>query len=281
MISIVIPLFNKQNTILKTIDSVLSQVFSDFEIVIINDGSTDNSEKVVSDNIKDQRVRLINKSNSGVSATRNLGIKEAKGEWVLFLDADDTLCSDALANFSSYISLPNVDIITTDFYILSRDERKCYVNEKVPKYIKNNYRSYCNREFFIRTGNTLIKKGLLKSCAFDCHYSRNEDLEWAYRLMSDAKIYYAPFCSMNYEIDDAEASKIKNHEKDYCFKINLSGLKYWEGIAKGMLIVEGITSYKKQWQVLLSRYIKYWYYLVPSFIMYFINLLKYKLAPRK
>lgn len=96
MISVVIPLYNKRGTVARAIQSVLSQSFRDFEIVIVNDGSTDNSVDEV-ERISDPHIRLINQANAGVSAARNKGIEEAKGEYVALLDADDGWDSDYLA----------------------------------------------------------------------------------------------------------------------------------------------------------------------------------------
>lgn len=96
MISVVIPLYNKRGTVARAIQSVLSQSFRDFEIVIVNDGSTDGSASEA-EKISDSRIRLINQANAGVSAARNKGIEEAKGEYVALLDADDGWDSDYLA----------------------------------------------------------------------------------------------------------------------------------------------------------------------------------------
>src|SRR5690606_38009132 len=88
MFSVVIPLYNKELSIQNTIHSVLNQTVQDFEIVVVNDGSTDNSvEKVVE--IFDARILIINKPNGGVSSDRNMGVEEAKYEWIAFLDGDD------------------------------------------------------------------------------------------------------------------------------------------------------------------------------------------------
>ena len=92
MISIVIPLYNKQEAIKKTIASVISQTYTDWECIIVNDGSTDNSAQVVQDIIAKTpipKIRLINQSNGGVSKARNTGVRESKGDYVAFLDGDD------------------------------------------------------------------------------------------------------------------------------------------------------------------------------------------------
>ncbi len=88
MISVVIPLYNKEKSIGNTIRCVLAQTFQDFEIVIVDDGSTDNSANVVKQ-FTDERIHLMHQENTGVSAARNKGIAEAKGEYIAFLDADD------------------------------------------------------------------------------------------------------------------------------------------------------------------------------------------------
>ena len=95
MISVVIPLYNKEQSIASTLQTVQNQTYQDFEIVIVDDGSTDHSvDEVVK--VNDSRIRLIHQNNAGVSAARNRGIEEAKGEYIAFLDADDEWKSDYL-----------------------------------------------------------------------------------------------------------------------------------------------------------------------------------------
>ena len=89
MFSIIIPLYNKAHTIKQTLISVLSQTFQEFEIIIVNDGSTDNGVVVINECTNDLRLRIINQSNQGVSVARNRGIKESKYNYIAFLDGDD------------------------------------------------------------------------------------------------------------------------------------------------------------------------------------------------
>lgn len=95
MISVIIPLYNKEHFVRDTIESVLSQTYSDFELIIVNDGSTDNSIGIVS-KINDARINIVHQENSGVSSARNHGLRIAKGEFIALLDADDTWRSDFL-----------------------------------------------------------------------------------------------------------------------------------------------------------------------------------------
>lgn len=87
-VTVVIPLYNKEADITATLKSVLSQTMADFELLIIDDGSTDNSAQVVR-SVQDSRIRLISKQNEGVAKTRNRGVEESVTPWVAFMDADD------------------------------------------------------------------------------------------------------------------------------------------------------------------------------------------------
>lgn len=88
LISVVIPVYNKKKSIRNTLQTVLDQVYKDFEVLVLDDGSVDGSIQEIED-IKDSRLRIISKENTGVSDTRNQGIREAKGDVIAFLDGDD------------------------------------------------------------------------------------------------------------------------------------------------------------------------------------------------
>lgn len=90
LVSIIIPVYNSQEFIAKCIDCILAQSYNNWELLLINDGSTDNSDIICQEySNKDKRIRYFKKENKGVSNTRNLGIKEAKGKWIIFTDSDD------------------------------------------------------------------------------------------------------------------------------------------------------------------------------------------------
>ena len=113
--SIIIPLFNKENEIHQTLQSVLNQSFIDFEIIIINDGSTDKSEQVVQ-SIVDERILLISTPNQGVSQARNLGIENASGKLIAFLDADDYWFSNHLQElYELHLNHPDAGLLATNY----------------------------------------------------------------------------------------------------------------------------------------------------------------------
>ncbi|RYJ38492.1 Glycosyl transferase [Flavobacterium anhuiense] len=108
--SVVIPLFNKANHVENTIKSILSQTFIDYEIIVINDGSTDNGEALVR-GFNDDRIQVYNQENQGVSVARNLGIKKSKGKLIAFMDADDFWFPDHLQELANlYYDFPECGI---------------------------------------------------------------------------------------------------------------------------------------------------------------------------
>ena len=115
--SVIIPLFNKENEIKSTLESVLSQTFQDFEVIVIDDGSTDNGKKIVED-FNNSKIKLISTRNNGVSKARNIGIEEAKGALVAFLDADDIWFENHLQLLAElFNNYPNAGILATNYEI--------------------------------------------------------------------------------------------------------------------------------------------------------------------
>ena len=113
LISIIVPVYNVEKYLSDCLDSILIQSFHDYEIVCINDGSTDNSLQIINEYKKreKEKIKIINQSNQGLSVARNSGIKEAKGKYICFLDSDDMLEDNALEIMMEYIGKhPNVNI---------------------------------------------------------------------------------------------------------------------------------------------------------------------------
>ena len=97
-ISVIIPVYNAEKTLHRCIDSILAQTFSDFEVLLIDDGSKDKSGEICDEYArKDSRIKVCHKENGGVSSARNMGLDNAKGEWITFVDADDYIASDFLS----------------------------------------------------------------------------------------------------------------------------------------------------------------------------------------
>ncbi|WP_415060983.1 glycosyltransferase family 2 protein [Flavobacterium sp.] len=121
--SIIIPLYNKEKAIEKTLKSVFHQSFTDYEVLVINDGSTDKSEEKVK-RFSDERLRLISTENKGVSQARNLGINEAKGKLIAFLDADDYWFPNHLEKLVElHQKFPEAGLLATNYQFYYSDKK--------------------------------------------------------------------------------------------------------------------------------------------------------------
>ena len=188
-LSVVIPAYNCASHIEETIASVLNQTRKPYEILVINDGSTDNTAEIVS---KYPQIRLINKSNQGPSETRNRGISESKGNWIAFLDSDDMWHLEKIEKVEKHIlENPQTDMISTAFYIGNQKEW----HKITPRRLYNPRDSFFEqlyRRSFIATSSVVIKKDFLtKAGGFDTSLLVAEDLDLYLRIaLMNAKYFY-------------------------------------------------------------------------------------------
>lgn len=167
-ISIVIPLYNKALSIEKTIDCALNQTISDFEIIIVNDGSTDGSAAIV-ESIKDSRIKIYSTKNQGVSAARNYGISKAQADYIAFLDADDIWLPNHLENLNTlHQKFPNCGLYCTAYAKQYESIRTAAVFKNIP--IKNNWIGIVDNYFesslknsLAWTSATLVPKSILEA----------------------------------------------------------------------------------------------------------------------
>ena len=116
-VSIIVPVYNAENTIPRCIESILNQEYSDFELLLVNDGSTDGSGAVCDAYAaRDARVRVIHKENTGVSDTRNTALDQARGTYLQFLDSDDWITPDATSSLVRAAESAQCDLVVSDFY---------------------------------------------------------------------------------------------------------------------------------------------------------------------
>lgn len=233
--SIIIPLYNKEKSILDTVNSVLKQTYTNFELLVVNDGSTDNSAEVVS-SFTDSRIKVVDKANGGVSSARNLGLKNSIGEWVLFLDADDRFSIDALEVFAQLIlSYNKCKVIVSNYWCESTNKTVSKSYGKRERVIKNTMKSLWLREYYSRPGNTAIHKSVFeKTGGYDEQLSYNEDYEFSLRLLSYHSIVYTPKKLMCYNLVDNEESK-KRHPIDRDFSSYIDFLSF-NSIYKKLLL---------------------------------------------
>ncbi|MGN0140652.1 MAG: glycosyltransferase family 2 protein, partial [Roseburia sp.] len=117
VVSIIVPVYNSEKTLGRCIDSILNQTYREFELILLDDGSTDTSGEICDAYAKeDDRVRVVHKENSGVSDTRNRGIAMARGEYLQFLDSDDWITPDATGLFVRTATECQCDMVIAEFY---------------------------------------------------------------------------------------------------------------------------------------------------------------------
>ncbi|MBR3209242.1 MAG: glycosyltransferase family 2 protein [Bacilli bacterium] len=122
MVSIIVPCFNSEKYIKRCLDSIKKQNYNDIEVIIINDGSTDNTSSIVKKYLDDQRFKLIETPNNGIGKTRNFGIKKANGEYIMFLDSDDYLTDNCIEEIIKTAKETNADIVVGDYYVLKEEK---------------------------------------------------------------------------------------------------------------------------------------------------------------
>lgn len=134
LVSVVVPVYNGQKTIERCVDSILNQTFRDFELIIINDGSTDNTENILRRYIKsDERLILITQENKGVSAARNAGMNQAIGKWITFVDADDYLEENCFEAVLSSGDINKYDLVFWNYYRVKPFGREAPIVFQQPK----------------------------------------------------------------------------------------------------------------------------------------------------
>lgn len=227
-ISIIIPLYNKEAIIERTILSVLSQSFQNFEMIIVNDGSTDGSMDVVR-SIHDDRIIIMEQENGGPSKARNTGVANSHGVWILFLDADDELAEGALEHFATLINNNHgIEMFCCEYLVKKGNELLqpfVYRNE----IIDNGYKAWFFRKIFPRTGATVYSRNLVLKCPFNEQIRRYEDLECLNRMFrySSILISHHIVLTMNVDFSSASAAR-KTISEDFLGHLDFKNKSFWE-----------------------------------------------------
>ena len=183
ILSVIIPVYNAENTLRTCVDSILSQEFKDFELLLVDDGSKDLSPTICDDYARqDARVKVYHKENGGVSSARNLGLDKAKGKWISFVDSDDYVTGDFLEG----ISKAHEDFLLKEFCHLQKGE---IVDNIIAEEI-NQYSSM--RMFFCHCANHVLrgpcakfyKKSLINGLRFRQEMTVGEDFDFVMRYLN-------------------------------------------------------------------------------------------------
>lgn len=243
MVSIIVPVFNVEKYLEKSLDSILSQTYKDLEIILVDDGSPDNCGKICDEYAKnDDRIKVIHKENGGVSSARNVGIEMATGEYVCFIDSDDIIEENFIEELLNTLISSNSDVSMCSIKWI--DERVYKISElenikvfKTKDLLKHFFVEGDLKELLYAPFNKLFKKDSLKDLYFNTNYALGEDILFVFEaLLKSNKLCFTNKTSYGYIQRNTSAMHTKSIEKlcgyiaatediyNLCFAYNLDCL---------------------------------------------------------
>lgn len=258
--SIIIPLYNQEKYIEECTKSAINQDFSGtWEIIIVNDGSNDKSEEIIK-SFNDKKIKIFKNENGGLAYSRNFGTKQAAGEYIVYLDADDTLADDALKNFYETNKNYEADIILAPYF--TKNDLKGQTKLRFP------LKKFQNREGFINIENT---NGEILKTNFEAWgkaYKRsfilqNDIMSPVIHLAEDLPLFYKALCSTDkillsknpvYYYRKGHKGPYKNGKHNYPKECIKSILAADETVKK----YDGYKKIEKVYKRNLLRVLAYW-----------------------
>lgn len=158
--SIIIPTFNSYEKLLRAIESIKSQAFTDFEVIIVDDGSTDGTQVKIQDSIH-EKIHYFYKENGGPASARNLGIKEASGEYICFLDADDEFMPEKLLEYYTASQNGEVFLFSDAEYFNEKTKSSTLFSSKEQMRYGNCFKSLMENNFIVAS-TVCVKKSILE-----------------------------------------------------------------------------------------------------------------------
>lgn len=285
LISFIIPVYNVEKYIKRCVESVLNQNYNNIEIILVNDGSKDNSRKIIEGMLdKSDKIRLINKENCGVSSARTEGLKHAKGEFVLFLDSDDYIETDYAEYFYGLINTENHVDVAMNYnkysiytpYQVKKEKVEVLSSEKVMEYI---YTS----KLHVAVWNKIYRRSFFKKN----HISFNKEIWYGEGMLfniqclqytdkvvvGNRRVYHQVYndnsAMRDFKLDnnlcglrslDLQRECWKNEHKNVLYAWEFHKWCFNMSILKGIIGTYNIDKYKKEYQECKNNLRKGWYY---------------------
>lgn len=240
--SVIIPLYNKELIVEKTIRSVLQQTFTNFELIIVDDGSTDNSLNIIK-SIEDNRISIVEQTNGGPSKARNTGIRNAQSDWLYFIDADDEMLPNTLEHFWNFIiKYPQQKMFCGEIITNNKVVRK--YREGI---LENAYKATFLGKLYQCSGSSVYHRDICVEYPYDEKLRRYEDLECLFNKYRKNKVVLLPIPVGRVNIDYSEASTArKDVNEDFTGHLNFRGKSFWEKMALYNLYLGERGYYEKQ-----------------------------------
>ncbi|MFL1011274.1 glycosyltransferase family 2 protein [Flavisericum labens] len=284
--SVVIPLYNKEKFIEDTLKSVLNQTFNDFEVIIVNDGSSDNSLSIV-EQFKSEKIRLFTNKNRGLSYTRNFGIKKAKSQYIGFLDADDLWANDFLETvYNSIKEHPQILVYATKVkpFRNGKDVLTTKKNKFTKDIVISDFASHI--KFPLGLSSLVVKNTIFKEVGFfDETINYGEEHDFFIRCFKKHDLVYINNCNSYYRIgiDNQLTAPNKNFKRiipeyeSYLIDNTKPGLKiYLDNIHYLFMVLfkaerskEKVLFYKKKIDVKNLSFVQKIKYYIPTWAFYY------------
>lgn len=213
LVTFILPVYNAESTIYRCLDSILKQTYCDYEVIIVDDGSIDNSGKICdSYSLNDNRFRVVHKENAGVASARQLGVSLATGEYVIHIDSDDWIESNMLSDMMNEIS--DADILVSDYYYNTK-HGQTYVRQVDCTTSEELLEKIIKGEVFGSLWHKLIRRNLYQNIEFNTDLTFCEDQLLLFKILTTYQCKVINLHQAYYHYECNEGSITQRTDRDY------------------------------------------------------------------
>lgn len=212
LVTFILPVYNAESTIYRCLDSILKQTYCDYEVIIVDDGSIDNSGKICdSYSLRDNRFRVVHTENAGVASARQLGVSLATGEYVIHIDSDDWIESNMLSDMMNEIS--DADILVSDYYYNTK-HGQTYVRQVDCTTSEELLEKIIKGEVFGSLWHKLIRRNLYQNIEFNTDLTFCEDQLLLFKILTtyQCKVINLHKAYYHYECNDGSITQRTDRE---------------------------------------------------------------------
>lgn len=248
LVTFILPVYNAENTLRRCLDSILKQTYCDYEVIIVDDGSVDDSGKICdSYSLNDNRFRVVHKENEGVASARQLGVSLASGEYVIHIDSDDWIESNMLSDMMNEIS--DADILVSDYYYNTK-HGQTYVRQVDCTTSEELLEKIIKGEVFGSLWHKLIRRNLYQNIKFNTDLTFCEDQLLLFKILTtyQCKVINLHKAYYHYECNDGSITQRTDREyfdnkikyEDYALQV-LSPLSF--RYIRDIFVLDRLKSY--------------------------------------
>lgn len=248
LVTFILPVYNAESTIYRCLDSILKQTYCDYEVIIVDDGSIDNSGKICdSYSLRDNRFRVVHTENAGVASARQLGVSLATGEYVIHIDSDDWIESNMLSDMMNEIS--EADILVSDYYYNTK-HGQTYVRQVDCTTSEELLEKIIKGEVFGSLWHKLIRRNLYQNIEFNTDLTFCEDQLLLFKILTtyQCKVINLHKAYYHYECNDGSITQRTDREyfdnkikyEDYALQV-LSPLSF--RYIRNIFVLDRLKSY--------------------------------------